>query len=91
MTQTRTEEAQVAARRIYALLAEYRDSPDLLGATLAAEIASDHRTHQQTFWRTIQAVARHFCKLTDEYGHDLRNEASVAMTKAMRDHSLPLI
>ena len=52
-------------------------------------LKSAHRTSQQDFWRTIQAVIMEYAK----YDHDLRNEASVEFCKAVsetvKQHPLP--
>ncbi len=60
-----------------------------LGKILGDTVAGDHRTLQQSFWRTFQIAASRYADLMD--GHtDLRNEASVEFTKNIRDKSFYL-
>ncbi len=47
-------------------------------------ITHQHRTLQQSFWRTIVEVAKKYAELDKDGWYDLRNEASVKMCAKLK-------
>ena len=55
------------------------------GEGIANELMRTHRTEQQNFWRAIYGAAVRTADHADQYGSDLRNEASVKLCRLIRD------